>query len=259
VPPEICSEFDAVIHLSGESVAGLWTASKKQRIRDSRIITSGHLSQALAKAERKPAIFLGASAIGYYGNRGDELLTEKSPPGDGFLSEVCREWESATGPASKAGIPTIHLRTGIVLSRDGGALKPMLLPFRLGLGGRLGHGRQWWNWIHIQDYVAAIQHILQIQRATAAPFLNGPVNLVSPNPVTNVEFTATLADTLERPALLPVPAFALKLVFGEFAEEGMLASARVVPEKLLASGFRFRYPDLKLALAELLAGAAQTS
>jgi len=246
IPPQILSGFDAVIHLSGENIAGRWTEAKKRRIRDSRIVSTQNLSQALASAEKKPAVFICASAIGYYGNRGDEVLTEDSPSGRGFLAEVSREWESAAKPAADAGIRTVNLRTGIVLSPEGGALKQMLLPFRLGLGGRVGNGRQWWSWIHIDDFVAAVQEIADNLS------LNGPVNMTAPHPVTSADFTKTLAKTLRRPAVLPVPAFAAKLVFGEFAEEGLLASARVEPKKLLESGFKFRYSELAGALSELL-------
>jgi uncharacterized protein (TIGR01777 family) len=265
VPPNSVSDFDAVIHLSGESVAGRWTAAKTRRIRESRVVSTCNLSQALASAEKKPAVFLCASAIGYYGNRGEEILTEESPSGTGFLAEVSREWEAATKPASDAGIPSVNLRIGIVLSRHGGALKPMLLPFRLGLGGRVGTGRQWWSWIHIDDLVSAVWHILQdmTNLEDRAPVLSevegsspgqlsGPVNMTAPNPATNAEFTRTLSGTLHRPAILPIPAFAARLAFGEFADEGVLASTRVMPEKLLASRFTFQFPNLGEAFKALL-------
>ena len=246
IPPGLVSGFDAVIHLSGENIAGYWTEQKKCRIRESRIFTTDFLAQALAKAEQRPGTFICASAIGHYGNRGDEILTEESPSGDGFFPEVCREWELATEPAADAGIRVVNLRTGIVLSREGGALKQMLLPFRLGLGGKIGDGRQWWSWIHIADLGSAVHHILQNDS------LRGPVNMTAPNPVTNAEFTNALADALRRPARLPVPAFALRLLFGELADEGLLASARVVPEKLAQSGFVFAFPELKSALQDLV-------
>ncbi|PYV80715.1 MAG: TIGR01777 family protein [Acidobacteria bacterium] len=201
---------------------------------------------ALAKTERKPGTFICASAIGYYGNRGDGVLTEDSLSGEGFFPEVCREWEFATEPAADIGIRVVNLRTGIVLSREGGALKQMLLPFRLGLGGRIGDGRQWWSWIHIADLVSAVHHILQNDS------LRGAVNMTAPNPVTNAEFTSALSEALKRPARLPVPAFALRLLFGELADEGLLASARVVPEKLAKIGFAFAFPELKPALKDLL-------
>jgi len=246
IPPQLVSGFDAVIHLSGENIAGRWTEAKKRRIRDSRIVSTQNLSQALTSAEKKPGVFICASAIGYYGNRGDEILTEGAPSGSGFLAEVSREWESVTAPAADAGIRTVNLRIGIVLSRNGGALKQMLLPFRLGLGGRVGNGRQWWSWIQIDDFVAAVHRIADNLS------LNGPVNMTAPNPVTSADFTKTLAKTLKRPAVLLLPAFAAKLAFGEFAEEGLLASARVEPKKLLESGFKFRYSELAAALSELL-------
>jgi uncharacterized protein len=245
VSPVLVSGFDIVIHLSGESVAGRWRAEKKRRIRESRVVSTRNLSRALAKAERPPHTFLCASAIGYYGNRSDEVLTEESAPGSGFLPEVCREWEAATHVGSP-GTRTMNLRFGIVLSRHGGALKEMLLPFRLGLGGKIGNGRQWYSWIHIDDAVGAILHIL------ATPSFIGPVNMTAPNPLTNAEFTGALASALKRPAIFTVPTFAAKLAFGEFAEEGLLASARVIPNKLGDSGFEFRYPELRAALAHLL-------
>jgi uncharacterized protein len=246
IPPQLVSGFDVVVHLSGESISGRWTEAKKRRIRDSRIVSTQNLSQALASAEKRPRVLICASAIGYYGNRGDEVLTEDSRSGSGFLAEVSREWESVAAPAANAGIRTVNLRIGIVLSRNGGALKQMLLPFRLGLGGRVGNGRQWWSWIHIDDFVAAVQEIADNLS------LNGPVNMTAPNPVTSADFTNTLAKTLKRSAVLPLPAFAAKLAFGEFAEEGLLASARVEPKNLLESGFRFRYSELAGALSELL-------
>ncbi len=246
IPPDLVSGFDAVVHLSGENIAGRWTEQKKCRIRESRIFTTDFLALALAKVANPPKTLICASATGYYGNRGDETLTEGSPSGDGFLPEVCREWEFATETASDAGIRTVNLRTGIVLSRSGGALKQMLLPFRLGLGGRIGDGHQWWSWIHIDDWVSAVHHILQNDG------LRGPVNMTAPNPVTNAGFTRTLADALKRPARLHVPAFAARLAFGELADEGLLASARVIPEKLNQNGFTFRFSELKSALIDLL-------
>lgn len=244
--PSLVSGFDAVIHLSGESVAGRWTAATKRRIRDSRVVSTRNLSQALASAEKKPTVFLCASAIGYYGNRGKEILTEESPSGTGFLAEVSREWEAATKPASDASIRTVNLRIGIVLSRNGGALTPMLLPFRLGLGGRIGSGQQWWSWIHIDDLISAVWHILRTESVHEA------VNMTAPNPATNAEFTRTLASELHRPAILPIPAFAARLAFGELADEGLLSSARVNPKKLMTSRFEFQFPNLSEALTDLL-------
>lgn len=255
IDPNLVSGFDAVIHLSGESVAGRWTSGKKRLIRESRVVSTRNLSQALACAEKKPAVFLCASAIGYYGNRGDEILDEESQPGNGFLAEVAREWEAAIQPASPAGIRTVNLRIGIVLSRDGGALKQMLLPFRFGLGGRIGSGRQWWSWIHIDDLFAAVEHILRPSmegRASLPAQIAGSVNLVSPNAATNAEFTRALVRVLHRPAILPVPALAARLAFGEFADEGLLASTRVVPKVLLKTNFVFKFPDLAVAFDDLL-------
>ena len=243
VSPELVSGYDAAIHLSGETVAGRWTDAKKKLIRDSRVVSTQNLSHALATAEKKPAVFICASAIGYYGDRGDEILTEESASGSGYLPSVCREWEAATQPASNAGIRVVNLRIGIVLSCKGGALEQMLWPFRLGLGGRIGSGNQWWSWIHIDDLVTVVHHIL------GTSSLCGPVNLVSPHSATNAEFTDTLGRVLRRRAILAVPAFAARLAFGEFADEGLLAGARVVPDKLIRTGFGFRHPDLAHALA----------
>lgn len=253
VSPGLVSGFDAVVHLSGENVAGRWTADKKRRIRESRVVSTRNLAWAIAKAEQPPRVFACASAIGYYGNRGDEVLTEESAAGAGFLPEVCREWEAATH-VGNPGVRVVNLRFGIVLSRDGGALKEMLRPFRLGLGGKIGSGRQWWSWIHIDDVTGAVRHCLQAGRGRPAPHLNldGPVNVVAPKPVTNAEFTRALASVMKRPAMFAVPGFAAKLAFGEFAEEGLLASARVVPRKLGESGFEFRYAELGEALGEIL-------
>lgn len=245
VPPQIVSGFHTVIHLSGENVAGRWSEPKKSRIRDSRVVSTDHLARALGHAEARPSTFVCASAIGYYGHRGNEILTEDSSSGSGFLAEVSREWESVTAPTADAGIRTANLRTGIVLSAGGGALKQMLLPFRLGLGGKIGNGRQWWSWIHIDDFVAAVHWIVQHGE------ISGPVNMTAPNPVTNADFTKALASVLKRPAVASVPAFAAKLAFGEFAEEGLLASARVEPKKLVESGFKFVFPDLEAALKNL--------
>ena len=257
IPPQMISGYDAVIHLSGESVAGRWTESKKRRIRDSRVISTRNLATAMAKAEKPPQTFVCASAIGYYGNRGDEVLAEESGSGEGFLAELSREWEEAAQPAAHAGIRVVSLRIGVVLSRDGGALKQMLLPFRLGLGGRIGSGRQWFSWIHVDDLVAAVLHILgpnasPVERRALLPSpIRGAVNLGSPNPVTNAELTRALANAVRRPAILPIPAFVLRLGFGEFAKEGLLASVRVVPKKLRENGFAFRYPELEVALKDL--------
>lgn len=244
--PQDVSGFEAVIHLAGESIFGRWTAGKKAKILNSRIEGTRNLAQALAQAERKPKVFVCGSAIGYYGNRDNELLTEESEPGIGFLAGVCRQWEQAAGPAEQAQIRTVHVRTGVVLSPKGGALGAMLLPFKMGVGGRVGSGKQWQSWIHVQDVVGAIQHILKTE------LLRGPVNLVAPNPATNTEFTKTLARALSRPAILPMPAFAVKAVFGEMGEELLLASQKVEPCKLTLTGYQFRFPELRSALEALL-------
>jgi len=242
----LVSDFDAVIHLAGEPVAGFWTKAKKARILNSRIFGTSHLSEAIAKAPQPPRVFICASATGYYGDRGEEIMREDSPSGTGFLPEVCRQWEAATKPAADAGIRTILIRTGIVLSAQGGALEKMLLPFRFGVGAQIGNGRQWMSWIHIEDLVGAIHHALDDNSVA------GPVNLVAPEPVRNSEFTKTLAGVLSRPAIFRIPAFAARLIFGEMAEEVLLAGQRVEPAKLVASGYQFKYPDLRKALENIL-------
>jgi uncharacterized protein (TIGR01777 family) len=242
--------LDAVIHLAGENIAGgRWTAARKARIRDSRIQGTRLLSGSLAQLARPPKVFVSASAVGYYGDRADEVLTEQSPPGSNFLAGVCREWESATEPAAQHGIRVVILRLGVVLTPTGGALAKMLTPFRMGVGGIIGSGKQYMSWIAIDDLVRIIIYMLKTDS------LNGPTNAVAPNPVTNAEFTKTLGRVLRRPTVLPMPAFAARLALGEMADELLLASARVVPSKLLASGFVFRHPDLESALTDLLGKA----
>jgi uncharacterized protein len=238
---------DAVVHLAGENIAERWTPAKKVNIRDSRVKGTQGLCEALARLASPPKVLVSASAIGYYGDRGAELLTEESPPGRGFLAEVCRAWEAATEPARQVGLRIIHLRFGVVLSPAGGALAKILPPFRLGLGGVLGSGRQYMSWIALDDAVGAIQH------AILTDGLQGPTNAVAPRAVTNQEFTKTLGTILGRPTVFPLPAFAARLMFGEMADELLLASARVQPAKLLASGYRFHYPELEGALRRLLA------
>lgn len=246
VPSESVSGFDAVIHLSGETIVGRWTEAKKRRILESRSQGTSYLAEAVAQAAQRPRVFISASAVGFYGDRGDEILPEESPSGGGFTAEICRRWESATQPAAAAGIRTAQMRIGVVLSADGGALPKMITPFRLGLGGRLGSGRQWWSWVSVDDVAGAIHHVLTHDS------LQGPVNTVAPNPVTNGEFTSTLASVLHRPAIFPMPAFAVRLAFGEMGEELFLASQRVEPAKLAASGYTFQHPVLKNALQEML-------
>jgi uncharacterized protein len=237
--------IDAVVHLAGESVAGRWTRAKKERILRSRVDGTRTLSEALAGLKPPPRVLVCASAIGYYGDRGDEVLTEESSPGEGFLAEVVREWEAASRPAEEADIRVVRLRFGIVLSPAGGALRTMLRPFRLGVGGRLGSGRQWMSWISIDDVVGAIHHALFTDD------LGGAANAVAPNPVTNAELTKALARVLRRPALFPVPAMALRLALAEFSRD-VLSSARVIPGRLRETGYGFRHPELELALRHLL-------
>jgi len=246
VSPESVSGFDAVIHLAGESIMGRWSAAKKAKIRDSRVLGTHHLAEAMAQAKIKPQVFVCSSAIGYYGSRGDEVLRENSAPGSGFLADVCRDWEAATQPAIKAGIRTVQIRTGIVLTPRGGALGAMLTPFKLGLGGRVGDGHQWMSWIDIEDMIGAIHHILKND------LLQGPVNMVAPRPVTNVEFTRTLASTLSRPAILPVPEFVVKAAFGEMGETVLLGSLRVEPAQLVSTGYPFRFRELRDSLKDQL-------
>ncbi len=244
--PDAVSGFDAVIHLAGESIAARWTPAKKAKIRDSRVLGTANLAEALAQAPDKPQVFASGSAIGYYGDRGEELLREGSASGTDFLADVCREWETAAQPAAAAGIRTVHMRTGVVLSPKGGALGKMLTPFKMGVGGRIGDGRQWMSWIDVQDMVGAIHHILKTD------LLQGPVNMVAPKPVTNAEFTRTLAGVLGRPAMLPLPAFAVKLAFGEMGETVLLGSQRVEPSQLVASGYPFRFRELHASLEHVL-------
>ncbi len=249
--PAALEGFDAVIHLSGESIAaGRWTEAKKARIRDSRVKSTALLSGRIERLSRPPGVLLCASAIGYYGDRGDEVLTEDSAPGKDFLAEVCQAWETASDPAARIGVRVVRHRFGVILSPNGGALAKMLLPFKLGVGGRIGDGRQFMSWIAIDDVLGAVDHAL----ATKA--LRGPVNTVSPHPVTNAEFTATLGRVLRRPTIFPMPAFAARLALGEMADALLLSSQRVVPERLLASAYRFRHPDLEPALRHLLGRSA---
>lgn len=244
--PGAVAGFDTVIHLAGETIVGRWTETKKRRIHESRATGTRNLANALAKTSQKPRVFVSASAIGFYGSRGDELLREESSSGQDFLSAVCRDWEANTKAAAQAGIRTVQTRFGLILSPNGGALPKMLPPFRLGLGGNMGNGRQWWSWIHIADVVGAIVHVMQ--NAT----LQGPVNVVAPNPVKNSTFTRTLAQVLHRPAVFPVPAFAARLIFGQMADELLLASQRVEPAKLVTSSYHFQYMELRTALENLL-------
>jgi uncharacterized protein (TIGR01777 family) len=244
VDADRCRGVDAVIHLAGENVAGgRWTAARRRRIDESRGPATQRLCRELAKVLPPPRALLSASAIGYYGDRGDEPLDERSGSGQGFLADVVRAWEAGTAPLAAAGARVVHLRIGIVLDPGGGALGRMLLPFRLGLGGRLGHGRQVMSWISRRDLVAAILFLLDSAAA------QGPFNCTAPAPVTNREFTRALGKALRRPAVLPVPAFALRLLFGGFADEALLAGARVLPRRLQELGFAFAHDTLDQALA----------
>ena len=239
--------LDAVVHLAGEGIAERrWSDEQKRRILDSRRKGTALLAETLAGLTSKPKVLLSGSAMGIYGDRGDELLTESSPLGDGFLPDVCRAWEGAAQPAVDAGIRTSFLRTGLVLDPKGGALARMLPLFKLGVGGRMGNGRQWWAWISIDDWVGATRFLLDAEVA-------GPVNLTGPEPVTNAQFTKALAGVLHRPAALPVPAFGPKLLLGgELAENLLFTSLRVVPEVLEQGGFAFRHRDVTAALRGVL-------
>ncbi len=239
--------LDAVVHLTGVNLgAGRWTVKKKTAFHESRVKATRVLSDAIAGLERPPGVFVSASAVGYYGNRGNEVLYEDSPSGTGFLADLCRQWEDATKPAAAKGIRVVTTRMGVVLSLRGGALAKLLPIFRLGIGGTVGSGDQYMSWIGIDDLVLAF-HLCLINEN-----VDGPVNMVAPNPVTNAEFTRTLARVCRRPAVFPVPVWLLKILFGEMAEETLLSSARVLPGKLHDSGFTFRFPELHEALEYVL-------
>jgi uncharacterized protein (TIGR01777 family) len=238
--------FGAAIHLSGVSVRQRWTAAYKQEMATSRVKSTQTVARLLAGLHRPPKTLLVASAVGFYGNRGEELLDESSPAGAGYIAQLCREWEAAAKPAADAGIRVVNLRFGVVLGQGGGALAPMLPVFRLGLGARLGTGRQWMPWISLGDGIGAILFAMD------TPGLAGPVNLTAPNPVRNAEFTRALGRQLKRPAVFRVPAMALRLAFGEMADEMLLASERAVPERLTSAGFRFKHPTVEQALAAAL-------
>ena len=235
--------FDAVVHLAGEPIAeGRWTKEKKVRIRESRVVFTRRLAETLGALKRPPRVLVSAAAAGYYGDRGDRVLRESDPPGDGFLSEVCLEWEGATDPAAQAGIRVVCLRSGLVLSPAGGALAAMLPPFLLGLGGPVGRGEQWWSFIALDDLLYLIHFALMNEK------VRGPLNGTSPESVTNRDFAKTLGRVLSRPAVIPVPRKALDLALGAMAGPLLFASARINPEKALDLGFRFTYPSLEVAL-----------
>ncbi|MBY0358051.1 MAG: TIGR01777 family oxidoreductase [Candidatus Obscuribacterales bacterium] len=245
-----CSQlegFDAVVHLAGENVAQRWNDEIKAKIRNSRVQGTRLLAQCLAGLKNPPKVFVCASAIGFYGDRGSETLTENSYAGTGFLSAVCKDWEDATLPASQKGIRTVNLRIGVVLSTKGGALAKMLPPFQLGGGGILGNGKQYMSWITLEDMSDVILFSIENDK------LEGPVNAVAPTPVTNAQFTQALGKTLGRPTILPVPSFAVQLLFGQMADELLLGGAKVLPAKLEANGFQFRHGQIEEALRHTLA------
>jgi hypothetical protein len=237
---------DHVVHLAGEPVFGLWTKEKKKKIFESRVRGTRTIADFCASRPKRPKTLISASAIGIYGDRGDEVLTEASSSGDGFLADVARAWEAAAEPARNAGIRVVHPRIGVVLSKEGGALAAMKLPFQLGLGGRLGSGEQWFSWIALDDLAQIIVTALEDR------MLEGPINCAAPEPVMNRDFVKVLAYLLNRPAIIPVPAFAMRLLPGNMAEEALLASERVIPRRLLDAGFKFKHPELVEALTTAL-------
>lgn len=240
---ERLESLHAFIHLAGENVAGLrWTEEKKKTIRDSRVLGTRSVIDAFSKLKSKPEVFIAGSAIGFYGDRGDEEMTESSPSGDGFFPEVCREWEAESRRAEDLGIRTVLIRTGIVLSKDGGALGTMLLPFKFGVGGVVGSGKQWMSWVALEDQIRALIFVLENES------IRGAVNITSPNPATNEEFTKTLGEVLYRPTILPLPEFAVSMIFGEMGDALLLESTRVLPKRLQDAGFEFKYPELKAAI-----------
>ncbi|MDA2938609.1 TIGR01777 family oxidoreductase [Acidobacteria bacterium AH-259-A15] len=247
-PPEQSMDgLDAVVHLAGEAIAeGRWTAGRKRAIRESRVTGTRNLVQAILRSKNPPKVLLSGSAIGYYGPRGDQLVEETSSPGKDFLAEICRQWESEAMRATESGVRVVLLRTGLVLSTEGGALPRILPPFRMFVGGPLGSGKQWMSWIHIQDEIEAIRY------AVTKDEIEGPINLVEPNPVTNREFSRELGRVLGRPAFFRVPGFALRLLFGEMAESLLLQGQRVLSKKLQQAGYKFRFPQLNGALLDLI-------
>ncbi len=239
--------IDGIVHLAGENIAsGKWTRKKKEKIRNSRIEGTRRLCEHILKLPNPPSVFVCASAIGFYGDRGMEFLNEGSPRGSGFLPDVCVGWEEATESVSKAGIRVVNVRFGIVLSKDGGALAKMLTPFKMGMGGKIGSGTQYMSWVAMDDVTDAIYHTL------VTDSLKGPVNVTAPNPVTNKEFTNTLGKVLNRPAVMPMPAFAARLAFGKMANDLLLASIKVAPKRLSDSGYEFQYTELEPALKHVL-------
>jgi len=246
LPAGALDGVQAVVNLAGAPIARRWTAERKDAIRDSRVAGTGRLARAIAAMEQKPRVLVNGSAVGYYGDRGDEVLSESSAPGRDFLASVCVEWERATTPAADAGVRVVLVRTGVVLSKSGGALAKMLPPFRLGMGGPIGSGEQWMSWIALEDHLHAMEHCLFVDS------VRGAVNLVAPNPVRNAHFATTLGRVLSRPALIPVPEVALTLMYGEMARETILASQRALPDALAASGFDFKHPTVEGAIRAAL-------
>jgi uncharacterized protein len=242
IAPDALEGVDAVVHLAGENLAQRWTAERKRMIRESRVRGTELLARTIAGMARKPRVLVSGAAVGFYGDRGDEVLDEESASGTDFLAGVVREWEEATRAAADAGVRVVRIRTGVVLSPKGGALERLLTPFRFGVGGPIGGGHQWMSWISLHDQVRATMHTI------ATETMAGPVNLVAPNPVTNAEFAETLGRVLSRPAIVPVPGFALELVYGEMARATILSGQRVLPKALLRSGFEFAHPTLEQAL-----------
>jgi uncharacterized protein len=242
--------IDAVVHLAGAPIADKrWTPARKQLLRSSRVEATRNLVASLSRLKQKPSVFISASAVGYYGDRGDELLTESSPPGSGFISDLARDWEAEALTAGQLGMRVVLLRIGVVLSGKGGALARMLPPFRLGVGGRLSSGKMWMSWVALVDVVSIIGEAIERRD------WQGPINVASPNPVMNEDFTQALARLLRRPAIFPVPPFALRLLFGELADSLLLGSARQVPEKLNAYQYKFRFPELEPALRACVTGS----
>jgi uncharacterized protein (TIGR01777 family) len=243
--PERLEGLDAVVHLAGESISGLrWTDEKKKAIRDSRVLGTRNVVEAISKLKKKPRVLIAASALGYYGERGDAEMTESDSPGDTFLAEVAKDWEAESRRAEDAGIRTVLLRTGIVLSKDGGALGTMLLPFKVGVGGVVGSGKQWMSWISLDDHINVINFSIENEN------LRGAVNSVSPNPVTNEEFTKIMGEVLYRPTFIPLPEFAVSMLLGEMGDALLLTSTKVLPKRLEDAGFEFKYPELKAALED---------
>jgi uncharacterized protein (TIGR01777 family) len=247
IDPKTLDGFDAVINLAGENIAeGRWTDEKKRRIHDSRVHGTHLLAEAIVKLAQRPSVFLCASATGFYGDRGGEILDEHSESGGGFLAGVCREWERAADPAARANVRVVNLRFGPIIAPEGGMMAKMLTPFKMGLGGKVGSGKQFISWVAINDVVGAIKLALNDES------VRGPLNVVSPNPVTNEEFTTTLGHVLSRPTVMAMPAFAAKLAFGEMADEMLLVSQRVMPKKLTDARFQFQFPELEGAFRKYL-------